>query len=203
MLVQEATTVHTGSRKYFCALCGYEFYEETPVLDESTQPNFFERTLEKGFVGILILAGLGVLGILGLCLVFGVIMTVVLTFKKKKNKSKGYKFKFNTLKKGSDTGSGKTIQEQLAEMNILNNEPEQQIDYTANFSAYMEALNQVNDATAELNVTETDNISDGERDASLQAYFEALKQDYTATSDTQASSEKSLAEMMDDATPKF
>ena len=203
VLVQEATTVHTGSRKYFCALCGYEFYEETPVLDESTQPNFFERTLEKGFVGILILAGLGVLGILGLCLVFGVIMTVLLTFKKKKNKSKGYKFKFNTLKKGSDTGSGKTIQEQLAEMNILNNEPEQQIDYTANFSAYMEALNQVNDATAELNVTETDNISDGERDASLQAYFEALKQDYTATSDTQASSEKSLAEMMDDATPKF
>ena len=95
------------------------------------------------------------------------------------------------------------IQEQLAEMNILKEEPET-IDYTANFSAYMEALNQGNDATAELKVTETDDISDGEKEASLQAYLDALKQDYTVTSnDTPNDSGKSLAEMMDDATPKF
>ena len=79
------------------------------VIDEA------DRMLDKGFVGILILVGIGILGILGLLLIFGVVMTVVLTFKKKKNKSKGYKFKFNTLKNGSDIGSGKTIQEQLAE----------------------------------------------------------------------------------------
>ncbi len=203
-LVQEATTIHTGSRKYFCALCGYEFYEETPVLDESTQPNFVERMLERGFVGILILVGIGILLILGVFLVVGVVMTVVLTFKKKKNKSKGYKFKFNTLKNGKEIGSGKTIQEQLAEMHILNEEPEEAIDHTANFSAYMEALSQGNDATAELKVTETDDITDSERDASLQAYLDALKQDYSATNqDAPSDSGKSLAEMMDDAAPKF
>ena len=88
-------------------------------------------------------------------------------------------------------------------MNILKEEPET-IDYTANFSAYMEALNQGNDATAELKVTETDDISEGEKEASLQAYLDALKQDYTVTSnDTPSDSGKSLAEMMDDATPKF
>lgn len=202
-LVQEATTIHTGSRKYFCALCGYEFYEETPVLDESTEPNFIERILEKGFIGYLMLAGLGILCLLGVLLIVGVVMTIVLTFKKKKNKSKGYKFKFNTLKNGSDTGSGKTIQEELAEMHILNNEPEEIIDHSANFSAYMEALSQANDATAELQVTETDDITDAERDASLQAYFDALKSDYTNTADTKADSGKSLAEMMDDSSPKF
>lgn len=202
-LVQEATTIHTGSRKYFCALCGQEFYEETPVLDEKSQPNFIERNLEKGFIGILILAGIGILILLGVLLIVGVIMTVVLTFKKKKNKSKGYKFKFNTLKNGSDTGSGKTIQEQLAEMHILNNEPEETVDHTANFSAYMEAISQGNDATAELKVTETDDLTDSERSASLQAYFEALKQDYTNTQEAPSDSGKSLAEMMDDSSPKF
>ena len=192
VLVQEATTIHTGSRKYFCALCGYEFYEETPVLDKSE---------EKLPVGIIIAIIVG--GVLGLLLLVGVAMTVIFTFKKKKNKSRGYKFKFNTLKNGSDTGSGKSIQEELAEMHILNNESEEEINHSANFSAYMEAISQGNDATAELKVTETDDISDSERDASLQAYFEALKQDYTNTQESPSDSGKSLAEMMDDSSPKF
>ena len=202
-LVQEATTIHTGSRKYYCALCGFEFYEETPVLDSSEEPNFFERILEKGFIGILILVGLAILALMGVLLIVGVVMTIVLTFKKKKNKSKGYKFKFNTLKNGSDTGSGKTIQEELAEMHILNNEPEEIIDHSANFSAYMEAISQVNDATAELQVTETDSLTDAERNASLQAYLDALKTDYTNTSSAPSDSGKSLAEMMDESSPKF
>ncbi|MBQ4109140.1 MAG: leucine-rich repeat protein [Clostridia bacterium] len=191
-LVQEATTIHTGSRKYFCALCGYEFYEETPVLDKSE---------EKLPVGIIIAIIVG--SVLGVLLLVGVAMTVIFTFKKKNNTSRGYKFKLNTLKNGSDTGSGKTIQEQLAEMHILNNEPEETIDHSANFSAYMAAISQGNDATAELKVTETDDISDSERDASLQAYFEALKQDYTNTQEAPSDSGKSLAEMMDDSSPKF
>ena len=88
-------------------------------------------------------------------------------------------------------------------MHILNNESEEEINHSANFSAYMEAISQGNDATAELKVTETDDISDSERDASLQAYFEALKQDYTNTQESPSDSGKSLAEMMDDSSPKF
>lgn len=200
-LIQEATTAHTGSRKYYCALCNLEFYEETPVLDASEEQNFIERLLEKGFLGVLMLAGIGILCLMGLCLIVGVVMTVVFTFKKRKNKSKSYKFKFNTL--GKDTNNSKAIKEELKEMHILNNEPEEIIDHSANFSAYMEAISQGNDATAELKVTETDDLTDAEKDASLQAYLDALKSDYTNTVDTKSDSTKSLAEMMDDAAPKF
>jgi hypothetical protein len=228
IVVTEPTEIHTGSKKFNCALCGYEFYEDIPALGEiddgSKEFSFLGMTFRVGgdnteftMFGLSFAIGGGLVGfflilLFGLAffalLIIGIGMTFIFTFTKKRSKSKGYKFGFNTISKAVAASKSQTIAEQLAEMNLSEELPPEVeigenglVDEEAAFTAYMDAISGF-DATRELNIDEeASNEEAPSAEDAWQAYVDALNKDYEETMEIslrEVGEQKSFAEMMDE-----
>ena len=207
VVVTEPTEIHTGSKKYNCALCGYEFYEDIPALGKIDDGSI-------DFVGIrwrswvtLTLAIVSLVVFIVLLLI-GIGMTFIFTFTKKRSKARGYKFGFNTISKAVAASKSQTIADQLAEMNLSEELPPEVeigenglVDEEAAFTAYMDAISGF-DATRELNIEEdvSDEVAPSAEDA-WQAYVDAINKEYEETMEIslrEAGEQKSFADMMDE-----
>ena len=212
-VVIEPTTSHPGSREYSCARCGYSFYVEIPQLEEGAdgtrEINLFgivSFSVGGGIVGVVLVL-VAIIAVIALILA-GVVMTIIFTFTRKRNKSKGYKFGFNTISKAVAASKSKTIADQLAEMNLSDELPPEVeigenglVDEEAAFTAYMDAINGF-DATRELKIEEdTPVANEASGDDAWQAYVDALNKEYEETMEIslrEAGEEKSFADMMDE-----
>ncbi len=196
-VVQEPTEVHTGSRRYFCALCGKEFFRDIPTLEPTD-----DELSPMMIVGIVIGVAFGIL------LVAGLVLTFVFTFTKRRSKARGYRFGFNTIKNGGE-GTSKSVAEQLAAMNLSEELPPEVeigenglVDEEAAFTAYMDAISGF-DATRELNIAEEE-PTEAEAvnpDLAWQAYVDAINKEYEETMEIslhEEQNQKSFAEMMDE-----
>ena len=210
VVVAEPSSEHAGIRRFQCKDCGGDIFEEIPKIDESfsfTIPilNITINTDKRTFKTTLIII------FVSIPLVAGMLLTFIFTFTKKKSKAAGYKFKFNTLKKG-DGSSNKTVAEQLAEMNLVDELPPDVAvdengarDDEAAWTAYVDAINNDYTRTIEMNL-ENEESSEDEVKPDManawDAYVEALNKDYEETVELNLNKvvgeEKSLAELMND-----
>lgn len=210
VVVAEPSSEHAGIRRFQCKDCGGDVFEEIPKIDESfsfTIPilNITINTDKRTFKTTLIII------FASIPLVAGIFLTFFFTFTKKKSKSAGYKFRFNTLKKGAG-GSNKTVAEQLAEMNLVDElPPDVAVDETgkrddeAAWTAYVDAINNDYTRTMEMNLEKQESSEDEVKPDmanAWDAYVEALSKDYEETVELslnkENSEEKSLAELMND-----
>lgn len=200
VVVAEPSTQYPGQRRFQCKDCGADMFEEIPKL-EPTNEKSIKTTLIIIFISIPLAAG--------------IILTFVFTFTKKKSKAAGYKFRFNTIKNG-DAHSNKTVAEQLAEMNLVDEQaPDVELsedgvrDDEAAWTAYVDAINNDYTRTIELNLakeaeadTSIDEVKPDSEGNAWEAYVAAINKDYEETMElnlkSQQNEEKSLADLMDD-----
>lgn len=207
VVVTEPTEIHSGSKKFNCALCGYEFYEDIPALGKTNDGSFDFLGIRWKGVPQLVLTIVSII-VVAILLAIGLGMTFIFTFTKKRSKSKGYKFGFNTISKAVAASKSQTIAEQLAEMNLSEELPPEVeigenglVDEEAAFTAYMDAISGF-DATRELNIDEeASNEEAPSAEDAWQAYVDALNKDYEETMEIslrESGEQKSFAEMMDE-----
>ncbi len=212
VVIAEPSTEHTGRRRFQCKDCGGDIFEDIPVIDNSlsfTIPilNITINTDKRTFRIALIII------FVSIPLLAGILLTFVFTFTRKKSKSAGYKFRFNTIKKG-EGGSNKSVAEQLAEMNLVDelppdvelNENGERNDEAA-WTAYVDALNNDYTRTIELNlqkeIEEDSSVDEVKPDTSAAwaAYVEAINKNYEETMELtlkEEAEEKSLSDLMAD-----
>lgn len=212
VVVAEPSSEHAGIRRFQCKDCGADIFEEIPKVDNSfsfTIPllNITINTTKRTFTITLIAI------FAAIPLIAGVLLTFIFTFTKKKSKSAGYKFRFNTLKKGNAT-SNKSVSEQLHDMNLVDELPpdvefdENGIrDDEAAWTAYVDALNNDYTRTIEMNlqkeIEEDSSVDEVKPDNAnaWEAYVEAINRDYEQTMEftiNNQAEDKSLAELMAD-----
>lgn len=210
-IISEPSTEYAGLRGFTCADCKELFTEEIPRIDDGiiikipfTDKEWFrtdEDTLRTALIVLFV----------SIPLLAGIILTFVFTFTKKKNKSAGYKFRFNTMKKGEK--SSKSVAEQLAEMNLSDELPPDipiteggERDDQAAWTAYVDAINSDYERTVELNAQNpsedtSSDLTPPSEDA-WKAYVEALNKDYEETLELEAinagGEEQSFADAMQD-----
>ena len=212
VVVAEPSTEHAGIRRFQCKDCGKDIFEEIPKVEEErisfTIPllNININTDKRTFTIALIII------FASIPLIAGILLTFIFTFTKKKSKSAGYKFRFNTLKKGAETSS-KSVSEQLHDMNLVDELPPD-VEFDENgvrddeaaWTAYVDALNNDYTRTIELNLqkeiedTSVDEVKPDNANA-WEAYVEALNRDYEETMEftiNNQQEEKSLADLMAD-----
>ncbi len=208
-IISEPSTEYAGLRGFTCADCGALFTEEIPRIDDGVtikiplinkEIKTDEETLRTALIILFV----------SIPLLAGVILTFVFTFTKKKNKSAGYKFRFNTMKKGEK--SSKSVAEQLAEMNLSDELPPDvpideggERDDQAAWTAYVDAINSDYERTAELNLQNPDEDTSSDltppSEDAWKAYVEALNRDYEQTLELEAinnGEEQSFADTMQD-----
>ncbi|MBQ8545568.1 MAG: leucine-rich repeat protein [Clostridia bacterium] len=216
-IVSEPSSEYAGLKSFICKDCGMTFTEEIPKVDDSiiikipfTDKEWFRTDQETINTALIIV-------FVSIPLIAGIILTFVFTFGKKKSKSAGYKFRFNTLKK--DGGSNKSVSEQLAEMNLTEELPPDvpiteggERDDAAAWTAYVDAINNDYERTVELNLQNAENEKTEQAEAVSQedawkAYVEALNRDYEQTMEInlkeEGKEEKSFADMMEDTVFDF
>ena len=209
MVVQEATTSHSGSLVFFCAYCGADFYEVIPPLEDDGSGSFkflgitwVGRTVLGVSLGAGVILALVIIAVLivGGLLLFGIVITLVFTFTKKRNKSKKYTYGFNASNKEKSTHVTRTVEDQLADIDInLSDEipPTVQLDENGNldeeaaFTAYMDAIN-AGDATRELSIEDDNPFSSEE--PWLSSYVESTGGEYEETVEISLSQLKELTE---------
>ncbi len=236
-VVIEPTIYANGQRKYICSGCNTEFYESIAKLpmpeEEYKAPvslfgfiklNFLDSidsvknatTNVRTFLSVLIST---VVAILLLLVIGGGVLAIVFTFTSKKNKAKGYKFRFNTTKKGKSK-STLSVEEQLAAMNLSEELPPEipvsqngVIDEEAAWTAYVDAINKDYQETVELSLkAEEEAKSNADEDTEVEnamsdtgawhAYVDAINKDYEETMEISLKAEEeddfSLDDIMQD-----
>lgn len=210
-VVLEPTVDNYGQRRFVCAGCGAYDYESIPRLpkpeEEYKVPITLFGFINLDFIGnlpsvkalsnpirtlITVLASI-VVGVLLLIVVGGGVLALVFTFTAKKNKARGYKFRFKNSK--GTQKSTMSVEAQLAAMNLTEEIPpdipvsqDGIIDEEAAWTAYVDAINrdyqesnEQNDE-ADSNDDENDNEQDTMSDTGAwRAYVDAINQDYDET----------------------
>jgi len=193
-VISEPSTEYAGLRGFTCTDCGALFTEEIPRIDDgitikipliNKEIKTDEETLRTALIVLFV----------SIPLAAGIILTFVFTFTKKRNKSAGYKFRFNTMKKGEK--STKSVAEQLAEMNLSDELPPDipiteggERDDQAAWTAYVDAINNDYERTAELEAQAPDEDTSSDltppSEDAWKAYVEALNRDYEETLELEA-----------------